>query len=365
MPGAHGYVAFRPAALPRSVPMGVDTVTLLSEADAALGRLAGAGRMLPEPHLMITPYLTREAISSSRIEGTQASLSDVFEAAAGGGAVSEDVAEVVNYVRALQHGLRRQSELPLSLRLLRECHDVLLTGVRGQEKTPGEFRRSQSWIGSADARLDTAIFVPPTVDDMTASLDDWERFVHDETIRLPLLVKCALLHYQFETIHPFLDGNGRLGRLFVVLYLVERGRLPSPLLYLSSYLEHHRSEYYDRLQAVRERGEIAEWLQFFLTGVVEQATDAFSRAERLIDLREAYRQAVQGSRSRANEVIDLMFANPILTARFVAARLSVTQQGALHLLRALTRARLLRETSSGRGVRAYWYADGIIDALGD
>jgi Fic family protein len=342
----------------------MDTVTLLSEADAALGRLAGAGRLLPEPHLLILPYMTREAISSSRIEGTQASLSDVFEAAAGGVA-SEDVAEVQNYVRALQHGLRRQADLPLSLRLLRECHEVLLTGVRGQGKTPGEFRRSQNWIGSPDARPDTAVFVPPTVDDMTAALDDWERFAHDEAVRLPLLVKCALLHYQFETIHPFLDGNGRLGRLFIVLYLVERGRLPAPLLYLSSYLEHHRSEYYDRLQAVRERGEIAEWIQFFLAGVVEQATDAFSRAEQLIDLREAYRQSVQGSRSRANEVIDLMFTNPILTARFVAARLSVTQQGATHLLRALTRAGLLREFSSGRGVRAYWHADGVFDALGE
>jgi Fic family protein len=363
-PGVAAYAAFIPSDLPREITLDLDTVLLLSEADAALGRLAGAGRLLPDPHLLVTAYVTREAVSSSRIEGTQASVTEVFDAAATGVTSRQDVRETVNYIEALQHGVRRlQGGFPISLRLIREMHELLLRDVRGQERTPGEFRRSQNWISSPDNRPSTARFVPPPVEDMWPALDAWEKYLHDETPRLPLLVRCALLHYQFETIHPFLDGNGRLGRLFVVLHLLDKGRLPAPLLYLSSYFEERKSEYYDRLQLIRERGEVAEWLRFFLHGVALQAADAVDRAEELADLRERYRSRLRGNRSRAAEVVDLLFERPIMTVRYVQQALKVSQPGATNLLRLLTQHGIVRKVGVGAGVRHRWFADEILDVL--
>jgi Fic family protein len=273
--------------VPRELTLTPETIMVLSEADSALGRLAGAGRLLPDPHLLVNPYITREAVASSRIEGTQASVTEVFDAAVTGRSSRPDIREVRNYVLALEHGLSRlQEDFPISLRLIKEMHELLLTGVRGQERTPGEFRQSQNWISSPDNRPESARFVPPAVDEMWRALDDWEKYLHADQPRLPLLVRCALLHYQFETIHPFLDGNGRLGRLFIILYLVDQGRWPTPLLYISSYLDQHKDDYYDRLQYVRERGEVQEWLGFFLRGVADQATDAVNRAEVLAYLRK-------------------------------------------------------------------------------
>jgi Fic family protein len=361
--GRSGYQAFVPAPLPRSLDLDMPTVRILSEADAALGRLAGAGRVLPNPHLLITPYRLQEALASSRIEGTQATLSEVFDAEASGETRNADVREVQNYVAALEHGLRRLPDFPLSTRLIREMHDILLDGVRGQEKTPGQFRTSQNWIGSPDNRPATAVFVPPTVENMRPALDDWERFVHDPAPELPLLIRIALLHYQFETIHPFLDGNGRIGRLLVILYLVERDALPAPLLPVSTYLESRRSEYYERLQAVRERGEVGPWLRFFLGAVATVARDAVTRTERLVDLRERYRDRLRGIRSRAYEVVDLMFTNPVLTVPLVAGRLGMTQQGAVNPVRQLVALGILRERSGGRGVLARYYADDVLAAL--
>ncbi|MDK3258355.1 Fic family protein [Blastococcus capsensis] len=361
--GAHAYVAFQPAQLPRSLILEPQTIKALSAADASMGRLAGAGRLLPAPHLLLLPSLRREALASSRIEGTQASLSDVFEAEASGAPRNEDVREVTNYMAAMDHGLARLEALPLSKRLMREMHAVLLTGVRGQEKTPGEFRHSQNWIGAVEPS--TAVFVPPTVEHMMPALDDWELYAHDEEPELPLLIRTALLHYQFETIHPFLDGNGRLGRLFIVLYLVERAALPSPLLPLSPYLERYRSDYYSRLQAVRERGEIQAWLRFFLAAVEVQANDAVSRAERLLDLREKYRVALRGTRSRAVEVVDLMLSSPVMQTRQVADRLEVTIQGATYLLKQLSDAGVLRPQTQGKGTPVTWYADEVLEVLAD
>jgi Fic family protein len=276
----------------------------------------------------------------------------------------DDIREVRNYVRALEHGVIRLSEdFPLSLRLIREMHEILVRGVRGYEKTPGEFRRTQNWIESPDNRPATARFVPPPVDDMMRSLDDWEKYLHDESPRLPLLIRCALLHYQFETIHPFLDGNGRLGRLFVVLCLMDKGRLPGPLLYLSSYFDQRKSAYYDRLQYVRERGEINEWMLFFLDGVAVQATDAVDRAELLSDLREKYRTLLRGNRSRAPEVVDLLFANPVITVRHVQNELKMSQPGAANILRLLTRKGILKEVGSGPGVRHRWFCEGVLEVL--
>jgi Fic family protein len=336
---------------------------LLSEADAALGRLAGAGRLLPDPHLLVNAYITREAVASSRIEGTQASVTEVFDAAVSGKSSRADVQEVRNYIRALEHGLTRLVDFPISLRLIREMHEILLTGVRGQERTPGEFRQTQNWISSPDNQPKTARFVPPTVANMWAALNDWEKYLHDADPKLPLLVRCALMHYQFETIHPFLDGNGRIGRLFIILYLVNLGRLPTPLLYISSYFDQRKDEYYDRLQFVRERGEIEEWLNFFLTGIAGQATDAVTHADELADLRERYRISLQGSRSRAIEVVDLLFANPIMTVRAVQTRLEMSQPGATNLLRTLTSTGIVREIGEGPGTRHRWIADDILRVL--
>ncbi|MDQ1514678.1 MAG: hypothetical protein QOE80_508 [Actinomycetota bacterium] len=360
-PGAHGFYTFVPAALPRRFSLGDQTVLLLSEADRALGRLAGAGRLLPNPHLLVRPYVAREALASSRIEGTQASLSDVFDATALGDETGQ-VREVTNYIRALERGLTELARLPISMRLLCSIHEELLRGVRGQERLPGEVRRSPNWIGSPDNRPETAIFVPPPVDEMHRALTDWERFIHED-VPIPPLVKCALLHYQFETIHPFLDGNGRLGRLLIVFYMVEQDLLPDPLLYISAYFEAHRSDYYDRLQAVRERGEIEEWTQFFLRAVAVQAGDAIRRAERLADLREQYRQAAARTRSRAGEVVDLVFENPVLTTNFVAHRLDVTPQGALNLIRRLEDGGILTEHERVPGRSMRWVADAVLGAL--
>lgn len=360
-PGPHGYWAYVPEPLPRSLDLPISTVRILSDADRALGRLAGAGRLLPNPHLLLQPYVAREALASSRIEGTQASLSDVFDAQARESAEGP-VREVTNYIRALEHGLRRLPDLPVSKRLLREVHKILLDDVRGRERLPGEIRSSQNWIGSPDNRPETAVFVPPPPGEMSVALDALERYVHEPT-ELPPLIEIALIHYQFETIHPFLDGNGRLGRLLIAFLLVERSLLPQPLLYLSAYFEHRRSDYYDQLQAVRERGTVAAWLDFFLTGVEEQATDAVVRAEALADVRERYRSTLAGDRSRAIEVVDLMFQNPVLVTNRVAAQLGVTVQSALNHIRRLEKAGIVREVEGVPGRSKRWVAPEVFEVL--
>jgi len=338
------------------------TVAVLSEADRALGRLAGAGRLLPNPHLLVNAYVRREAVASSRIEGIQASLSDLFDAEARGDFRDGDIQEVVNYIRAVETGLARLDQLPISRRLLEEIHRVLLSGVRGEAAQPGNVRTSPNWIGSPDNQPATAVFVPPPVDELAEGLADWERFVH-EPLAMPPLIRCALMHYQFETLHPFLDGNGRLGRLLIVFFLVSEDLLPAPLLYLSSYFEAHRSQYYDRLQAVREAADVEGWLQFFLSAVVTQATDALARAEQLIDLREGYRERLRGKRSRAHEVVDMVLENPYVTTAQVAARLGVTSQGATNLLRTLEDRDILRSLPRLGGRSNRWVAFEVLAVL--
>jgi cell filamentation protein, protein adenylyltransferase len=360
--GDAGYIAYRPEPLPRRLDLSDDTVVALSDADRALGRLAGTGRLLPNPHLLLRPYVTREALASSRIEGTQASLSDVFDAQARK-APEGPLREVTNYIDALDHGLARLDTLPVSRRLLCEVHEILLTGVRGEERRPGEVRRSQNWIGSPDNRPSTALFVPPPVEEMEQALSDLEHFLH-ETTPHPPLVSIALAHYQFETIHPFLDGNGRLGRLLIVFLMVERDLLPQPLLYLSSFFEAHRGDYYDRLQAVRERGEVQEWLRFFLAGVAEQANDAVARAEELVDLREEMRSRLAGDRSRATEVIEMIFENPVLTTNRIAEELDVTPQSALNHVRRLEQEEIVVEVAGVPGRSKRWVASEVLRVLG-
>lgn len=268
-------------------------IGLLSRADQAVGRLDGVARALPNPDLFVAMYVRREAVLSSQIEGIQSTLEDTlsFELDPGQRDVPQDVEEVVNYVRAMNYGLERLTDLPLSLRLIREIYAELMRGVRGADKLPGEFRRSQNWIGPQNAPLSEATFVPPPVSEMMTALYNLEVFLHEEN--LPVLVRCGLAHAQFETIHPFLDGNGRVGRLLIIFQLVHEGILHRPLLYLSYYIKRHKAEYYDRLMAVRQDGNWEGWLRFFLRGVAETAEEATATTEAIVHLQEEHRVLLQ------------------------------------------------------------------------
>lgn len=358
-----GYRAYYPNPLSQSIDMAHDTVMRLADAEAALGRLAGAGRLLPNPHLLIRPYLLKEALSSARIEGTQASLLGVLEAEAEEQKTDPDIEEVLNYRDAMEEGFTRLGNLPFSLRLVRNTHAILLRGVRGRERQPGEVRVSQNWIGPPGSTLETASFVPPPPGELAALLSDWERFVH-ENRTMSVLVQSGLLHYQFETIHPFLDGNGRMGRLLIVFHLVLRHRLPRPLLYLSSYFERRRDDYYTGLQGVRERGDIDAWLRFYLEGVETQANDAVRRAERLIDLREKYRARVmESTRGQAVILVDSLIANPIINAHRVEARLGVKRPTSLRMLGLLEELEILTEVKPGPRRLRRFYAREVLETL--
>lgn len=362
-PGTHGYVAFFPAPIPRSLQLPSATARLLGDAEAQLGQLAAAGRLLPNPDILLRPYLLREALASTRIEGTQASMAEVLESDSAGGQPNADVEEVVNYAGAMRWGLERVDELPLSTRLLCEMHRRLMDGVRGRELAPGELRTSQNWIGAPGSTIETAQFVPPPPEELGKLLTDWERFANEEP-GMPLLVQNALLHSQFETIHPFLDGNGRLGRLLLVFFLVARGRIDAPLLYLSAHVERHRQAYYDSLQAIRQSGDPIPWIELFLTAVQTQAADAVRRARRIIDLREQYRQAAAAIGSaNAMPLVDLICDNPVVTTKSIEGRLGVSRPTALRLLRRMEEHGVLREGEEGvRGQRRY-LAPAMLDAI--
>jgi len=349
-PGAHSYVAYFPAPIPRVLELPAHLIRLLADAEAALGTLSGVGQLLPNPYLLIRPYLLREALSSTRIEGTQASLFEVLEVGATGEAPNADVEEVLNYIEALEWGLGQLERLPLGVRLLREMHRRLLAGVRGRERMPGAFRTSQNWVGAGGSTIETARFVPPPPQELPELLADWERFAHEE-LDLPLLIQNALMHYQFETLHPFLDGNGRLGRLLIVFWLIDRGRLSAPLLYLSSYLE----RYYEALQTIRQSGDAVPWLELFLDAVKTQAADAVTRAQRIAALREHYRATAAAiASSKGMALVDLVCEQPIVSSRTVETRLAVTRPTALKLLRQLEQLGVLAEANHGpRGQQRY------------
>lgn len=330
------------------------TTALLADAESALGRLAAVGSLLPSPDLLVRPYLLREAISSTRIEGTQATLAEVLDVDAVGESPGADVEEVVNYVEAMRWGVSRLDTLPISARLLCEIHRHLMAGVRGRERSPGEFRTTQNWIGPPGSTVESAPFVPPPPEELPALLSDWERFAH-ETPEMPLLVQNALLHAQFETIHPFLDGNGRLGRLLLVFFLVVRERLSEPLLYLSAYLERHRDAYFASLRAFQEQGDAIPWIDLFLTAIATEATDAVSRAARIVALRDRYTEiAASLGTPNALALVDLICENPVLTTRSIEQRLDVSRPTALRLLRRMEERGILSERQRGsRGQRRY------------
>jgi Fic family protein len=356
-----GYVAFIPAPLPPELAYDSSLVLALSRADAALSELSGLGRQLPNPHLLIAPYVRREAVLSSRIEGTRASLSDLLlDEAEPEHFADGDIREVRNYVAALELGLGRLRELPLSLRLVRELHEWLMEGVRGEQATPGEFRRSQNWIGPAGSTPATTPYVPPPADALMDCLGNWESFLHDRD-RFPDLVQCAVMHEQFEAIHPFLDGNGRVGRLLITLFLVERGRLSQPLLYLSDYIEAHRQEYYDRLQRVRTDGDWSGWLHFFLIGVEQTARSAVLQASRLMDLREIHRERL-GKKPNALRLLDELFVNPYLTAARAAQILTSSRPTARQAIGLLQSEGLLEEVT-GRSWRRIYLARPILEVI--
>jgi Fic family protein len=356
-----GYAAFIPAPLPPELAYDPSLVLALSRADAALSELSGLGRQLPNPHLLIAPYVRREAVLSSRIEGTRTSLSDLLlDEAEPEHSTDGDVREVRNYVAALELGLGRLREIPLSLRLVRELHEWLMQGVRGDRATPGEFRRSQNWIGPAGSTPATAPYVPPPADALMDCLGNWETFLHDRD-RFPDLIQCAVMHEQFEAIHPFLDGNGRVGRLLIILFLVERGRLSQPLLYLSDHIEAHRQEYYDRLQRVRTDGDWPGWLRFFLLGVEQTARSAVRQASRLMDLREAYRGRLS-RKPNALRLLDDLFINPYLTAARAVQVLKVSDPTARQAIGLLQGEGLLEEVT-GRSWRRIYLARPILEVI--
>ncbi len=356
-----GYQSFVPAALPPMPAIQFDNVLLdlLSRADRAVGRLDGCAETLPNSELFVFMYIRKEAVLSSQIEGTEASLMDVLEfEAASREPKSHDVGEVFNYVSAMKHGLGRLRTLPLSLRLIREIHSKLLSGVRGAAYA-GEFRDRQNWIGPPGSLLKDALFIPPAPHDMHTALGNLEKFLHDDT-PLPYLVRAGIAHAQFETIHPFVDGNGRLGRLLITFMLCEHKILRKPLLYLSYFFKKNRAEYYDRLQAVREAGQWEKWLKFFLRGVADVAEDATATARKVVQLREQHRKLVTErlgrSTGRALNLLENLYRQPVVSMAGIREISGLTFQGASDMARHFSALGILKETTGQRRHRLFAYA---------
>lgn len=359
---AEGFPAFVPAPAPRIIDLSGEAVALLDEASNRLGILAGIGRLIRNPRLLISPYLRREAVLSSRIEGTQATMSDLYASEVDQLELirSGDVREVRNYMTAHEYGLRKLDSLPLSLRLIRALHKRLMTGVRGRERNPGQFRTYQNWIGATNGA--DASYVGPPIPQMKERLDDFERFMHDMTLRP--LVQAAVLHYEFEAIHPFGDGNGRVGRLLVALFLTERGLLPQPLLYLSAYFERTRSDYYEGLMRVSTHGDWDSWIQYFLTGVIQQAQEAAELSDNLIGLQNRYREELQAKHVTANALalIDCLFDNPLVFTSRVQDTLGVSAPTARNTIKTLEEHGVVREIT-GRNWGKVYRADEIYALL--
>ena len=366
--GGERVRAFVPPPLPPDPPVQMeDLLRRLSAADRALGRLDGITTLLPDKALFLYMYVRKEAVLSSQIEGTQSTLSDLllFETEAEAGTPIDDIREVSNYVDAMMYGLERMKELPISLRLIREMHERLMKGSRGGTKSPGEFRTSQNWIGGT--RPGNAIYVPPPITELKPCLDAFEKFIHADTPRLPLLVKAGLLHVQFESIHPFLDGNGRLGRLLITLFLCAQQALREPLLYLSLFFKQHRADYYRLLQEVRERGTWEAWLEFFLDGVTQTADQAFDSAIRITELFKADRNHIAATGDRAGSVLrlhELFQANPYLAATAATNRSGLTMPTVNSALAELQRLGVVTEITGRKRGRVFCYK-AFLDILSE
>ncbi len=361
-----GYWTFIPDPLPPSIGWSSALISAVGAAERALGKLDSLASTLPSAHILVRPFIRREAVLSSRIEGTRASLNDIYIYEATQLSYLEsttDVREVHNYVKALDYGLERLSSLPVSLRLIREMHAVLMEGVRGEHLTFGKFRQSQTWIGPPGSTLESARFVPPPVDEMQNALDELERFIHASS-DLPRLVQAALIHYQFEAIHPFLDGNGRIGRLLVILLITEWGLLSQPWLYLSAYFEAYRKEYYDHLLAVSQTGAWEAWLDFFLKGIHVQAEDAVAQIQRLQQTRHTYHDLVKNERAadRLMQAIDVLLERPILSIRQLEGAMDIPYRSAQRYIEKLEQLGILREVT-GRSRNRVYQAKTILAIL--
>lgn len=352
-----GYWAFIPNPLP---PEGLNTfsadfVNVLSEADRGVGALKSLSKLIPNPNLLVAPFIRKEAVQSSKIEGTQASLTDIFyyEASKEKPKYS-DVLEVLNYIKAMNYGFSRLKELPLSLRLIREIHSNLMEGVRGGVMDPGEFRTSQNWIGPTGCSLNDTTYVPPPIEEMNDLLNQLEKFFYSEDNLAPL-IKCALIHYQFEAIHPFLDGNGRVGRLLIAFYLYERGFLYFPILYLSDFFERNRTDYYNLLLGVSESGNWQEWLKYFIRGVAEQSKLAEETGHNILNLQKDYKMLLQTESvpTPVFKLLDMLFINPFVSLNGISEFLKVTWPTAKASVEQLIRLGILKEISGRKRNRIY------------
>jgi len=352
------YKSFLPQPLPPNPPVEIDeeTVRLLSEGSRKIGVLEGLSRQIANVDLFVSMYIRKEALLSSQIEGTQATLDDILDPRAEEN-TNLDVAEVLNYIKASRHAVARLTELPLCNRLLKETHRILMEGVRGEEKNPGEFRRSQNWIGPAGRALKDAIFVPPNPEDMLKAMSDLEKFMHtgDE---LDPFIKAALIHYQFVTIHPFLDGNGRIGRLLITLFFIERRLLRDEILYISYFLKRNRIEYYDRLMEVREKGYFEQWVKFFLRAVDESARDAIQTMEKLIRLHEQNVERVKQTGKAAKtvtRVFHYLEKSPIVEIKRTSEALGISYNAAANAVRILVELDILQQTVNVQRNRVFAY----------
>ena len=361
----NGEWTFLPHPLPPSLEPQGQIIALLVEANRAVSELKGIGRKVLNPALLINPFLNREAVLSSRIEGTYSDVQQLalFEASPTTQERDDDVREVSNYVRAMRFGLAQLGTAPVNMRLIREMHRILLTGVRGETQRPGEYRDKQNYIGRG--RIEEARYVPPATHHLPGILEQFENYLKTAGGSL-FLIELAYVHYHFEAIHPFEDGNGRMGRLLITLLLCDRGYLPNPVLYLSAYFEKHRDEYMDMLLRVSQRGAWEEWVAFFLAGVIEQARDTIGRIERLQDLEEAFRQRVRTQRSSAlpDRLIRELFITPAITAAQVTSRLETTPRTAQQTIERLADAAILTEVT-GKSYNRIYLAREVIAVIND
>jgi Fic family protein len=354
------YKAFIPSDLPPTPVINIDPEMqkLLEDATMLLSRLDGIAYTLPNSEIFIAMYVKKEALLSSQIEGTQASLEDIFEFERGAKPENiNDVNEVVNYIKALNYGITRLAEIPMCLKLIKELHTILLQKTRGAEKTPGEFKKSQNWIGAAGCNLNTAAFVPPPPKEAETAMGHLEKYMHKKS-RLPVLIDCALIHYQFETIHPFLDGNGRLGRLLITFYLYWKDILKKPLLYMSYYLKKNRLEYYDRLTLVRKNNDYEQWIKFFLQGIIEISKAAIENTRKILDLKEQHQKIILKHKVPTITKIMLLnklFNTPIISVNEIQKEFKISHQSASKLISNFEQLGILKEITGKKRDRKFAY----------
>lgn len=350
------YKAFIPSAPLIEIKYDGVLQDMLSKADMALGRLDGIAEIIPDVDFFILMYVRKEATLSSQIEGTQATFSDVLKAEAKI-ETGNDVDEIFNYIDAMNYGLIRMKELPLSLRLIQEIHSKLLKGVRGEHRSPGEFRASQNWVGGSS--IQNASYIPPPVFEMKNSLYELEKFLHEKT-DYPVLIKTGLIHSQFESIHPFLDGNGRIGRLLITHYLCHRDVLKKPLLYLSEFFKKHKQEYYDRLTAIREKDDIEGWLKFFLDGVKVTADNAVSTIRSIITLKQIDSDKIvkYGKKNKNTlKLLKYLYSNPVVTVKSVEKVLNIKNPNAITVVSKMEDLGILKEITGGKRNKVFMYSD--------